>query len=93
MLSELGYQVVQAAAARNALDLLEGGLCPDFVVSDHLMPGMTGTDLIREVRRRCPSARTLLISGFAEAEGVAPDLPRLTKPFKQGDLASALQNL
>jgi CheY-like chemotaxis protein len=93
MLFELGYQVVQAAAGEDALEMLKGGLCPAFVVSDHLMPGMTGTDLIREVRRRCPSSQTLLISGFAEAEGVAPDLPRLTKPFKQADLASALQSL
>jgi CheY-like chemotaxis protein len=93
MLFELGYQVAQAAAGEDALEMLNGGLCPALVVSDHLMPGMTGTDLLREVRRRCPSAQTLLISGFAEAEGVAPDLPRLTKPFKQADLASALQGL
>jgi CheY-like chemotaxis protein len=30
----------------------EGGLQPDLLVTDHLMPGMTGTDLAREVRAR-----------------------------------------
>jgi hypothetical protein len=34
-----------------------------------------------------------VISGFVEVEGIAPDLPRLTKPFRQADLAAALVGL
>jgi hypothetical protein len=34
--------------------------------------------------------RILLVSGYAEREGVDPDLPRLTKPFRKDELASAL---
>jgi YesN/AraC family two-component response regulator len=55
-----------------------------------LMPGMTGVDLARIVRDRSPETPVLIISGFAETEGIAPDLPRLTKPFRQADLAAAL---
>lgn len=54
---------------------------------------MTGTDLAREVRTRWPAVPALIISGFAETEGIAPDLPRLTKPFRQSDLAEALTSL
>jgi PAS domain S-box-containing protein len=93
MLTELGYTVVQAASAREALDLLEQGLTPDLLLTDHLMPGMTGTDLAREVRGQWPECALLLVSGFAEVEGVAPDLPRLTKPFRQEELAAALEGL
>jgi hypothetical protein len=38
----------------------------------------------------CP---VLIISGFAEAEGIAPDIARLTKPFRQADLATMLANV
>jgi len=30
------------------------------------------------------------VSGYAEAEGIAPDLPRLTKPFRNAELAARL---
>jgi hypothetical protein len=35
----------------------------------------------------------LVISGYAELDGIAPDLPRLTKPFRQAELAAALAGL
>ena len=35
----------------------------------------------------------LVVSGYAEAEGIALDLPRLVKPFKQSDLAAKLSEL
>ena len=93
MLSELGYRVVEVASAEAALRALDGGLRVDLVVTDHLMPGMTGVDLAYAIRERRPGMPVLLVSGFAESEGVAPDLPRLTKPFRQADLAASLAAL
>lgn len=93
MLTELGYKVVEAASAEEALRLIESGQSPDLLVTDHLMPGMTGTDLARELRARWSDLRVLLVSGYAEAEGVAPDLVRLVKPFRQADLAAKLLEL
>jgi PAS domain S-box-containing protein len=93
MLSELGYQVVEAACAADALVKLGDGLNIDLLVTDHMMPGMSGADLAREVRDRRPGLPVLIVSGYAEAEGVAPDLPRLTKPFRQADLAATLSSL
>jgi signal transduction histidine kinase/CheY-like chemotaxis protein len=90
MLIELGYEVVEAASAEEASRLLDRGLSPDFVVTDHLMPGMSGTELARQLQVSRPSVKVLVISGYAETQGVAPDLPRLTKPFRSDDLAASL---
>jgi PAS domain S-box-containing protein len=90
MLADLGYRVVEAASAEEALKAMEGGLRPDLLVTDHLMPGMSGADLARQMRQRLPDLPVLIVSGYAEAEAIAPDLPRLTKPFRQADLAASL---
>jgi PAS domain S-box-containing protein len=93
MLAELGFVVSEASSAEEALRIVEGDAAIDVVVTDHLMPGMTGVDLAYAVRDRRPGVPVLVISGFAELEGIAPDLPRLTKPFRQADLAGVLAGL
>jgi CheY-like chemotaxis protein len=93
MLSDLGYRVVEANSAEEALRAVRGGFTPDLLVTDHLMPGITGTELVRQLRQQQPSLPALLVSGYAEVEDVAPDLPRLTKPFRQADLAASLAQL
>ena len=90
MLAELGYRVIEAASGDEALRLLEGGVYPDLLVTDHLMPGMNGTELARGFQRLRPGAGVLIISGYAELDGMAPDLPRLAKPFKAVELAASL---
>jgi len=93
MLTELGFAVREADSAAAALRALDEGLQPDLLITDHLMPGMTGVDLARAVQVRLPKTKVLIVSGFAEAEGLDPALPRLTKPFVQGDLLEALTGL
>ncbi|WP_070157123.1 hybrid sensor histidine kinase/response regulator [Sphingobium phenoxybenzoativorans] len=93
MLGELGYLVIEAGSAENALKLFEGTETIDLLVTDHLMPGMTGTELAKRVRLTNPETQVLVISGYAETKGISPDLPRLTKPFKQSDLALSLAQL
>ena len=93
MLVELGYRVVEAASAEAALRLLAGGLEFDKLVSDQLMPGMSGTELAREVRELRHETPVLIISGYAEADSVAPDLVRLPKPFRLDELGAVLSTL
>jgi PAS domain S-box-containing protein len=93
MLLDLGYQVTEASSAEEAIRLLEEGLAPSLMVTDHLMPGMNGADLVRLVRTRRPNLPVLIVSGYAEAEGVAPDIVRLTKPFRKAELAESLSGL
>jgi CheY-like chemotaxis protein len=93
MLRELGYEVTESEAAHEALALIRGGLQPDLLVTDHLMPGMNGTDLARSVQAEHPNVKVLIISGYAESEGIDPDLARLTKPFRSDELQTALAGL
>ncbi len=57
------------------------------------MPGMNGAELALEVRARKPGLPILIVSGYTEAEEIAPDLPRLTKPFRNAELAQSLAGL
>jgi CheY-like chemotaxis protein len=93
MLVELGFSVLEANSAENALRIVDSGQAFDLLITDHLMPGMTGVDLSHAVRARRPETPVLIISGFAEAEGIASDLPRLTKPFRQAELAATVSGL
>nr|WP_269141452.1 ATP-binding protein [Sphingomonas sp. IC-56] len=93
MLADMGYAVVEAASAEEALRLVDGGLRFDLLVTDHLMAGMTGAELAREVRAREPDKPVLIVSGYAEVQGLAPDLPRLTKPYRRDDLAASIATL
>jgi CheY-like chemotaxis protein len=92
MLGELGFEVREAASAEAALQAIEDGLAPDILITDHLMPGMTGVELAHAIRARLPAMRILIVSGYAEADGIDPALPRLTKPFVQSDLVRLLQS-
>ncbi|TNC48701.1 GAF domain-containing protein [Rubellimicrobium rubrum] len=93
MLSDLGYTVIEAASAEEAMSLVTKGERFDLLVTDHLMPGMSGTDLARTIRKAKPGVVVLLVSGYAEIEGIEPGIPRLTKPFRKDELASSLIRL
>ena len=93
MLSELGYEVVEAVSAEGALELLSDGLKPTIVVTDHIMSGMSGAQLARGLKARRPGLPVLIVSGYAEADGIDKDIPRLTKPFRSADLAQILSLL
>jgi PAS domain S-box-containing protein len=90
MLAELGYRVIEAASGEEAMQLMNSVESFDLLITDHLMPGITGTDLARAVRTSRPGTAVLLVSGYAELDGLDPNLPRLTKPFRKSELAASL---
>jgi CheY-like chemotaxis protein len=91
LLEDLGHEVVEVHSALEALRLLEGGLPADLLMTDHAMPGMTGMELAREVRRRRPTLPILLATGFAEPDGPeAIEVARLAKPYTQAQLANEI---
>lgn len=57
------------------------------------MPGMNGAQLIRELGSLVPDPPSLIVSGYAEAECLDPELLRLTKPFRKDELAAILAPL
>ena len=93
MLEELGYRVIEAETGETALQLIEDGVVIDLLVTDHLMPGMTGTELALAARSLRPGIPVLLVSGYAEIEGIDPSIPRLTKPFRKDELSASLATL
>jgi len=94
LLEDLGHEVIEAHSAREALQLLEAGLDTDLLITDHAMPGMTGSELAFEVRRQRPRLPVLLATGFAELGGdKMVDIPRLGKPYTQAQLAAEIARL
>ena len=93
MLAELGYEVVEAEDAEEALRLVQEGLRPQVLVTDQLMPGLSGTELAVKLLQRMPKLPVLVVSGYADLESLAPAFPHLSKPFRQDELAEALRKL
>lgn len=94
MLIEAGYTVIQAASGFAALQLVKDGMAPDALITDYAMPGLTGTELARELRLLKPDLPVLLMTGFATlSDRDAVGLPRLSKPFRQADLLATIAEL
>lgn len=93
-LRDLGYQVTEASSAAAALDLVEQGLVPDVLVTDHIMADKTGAQLAQEVRQRFAGLPVLIITGYAN---LTPSQIRgyevLSKPFRRAELAARLLQL
>ena len=94
MLEDLGHRVIGASSALHALDILKSEQPIDLMVTDHVMPGMTGIELAAATRQVRPSLPILLATGYAELpEGTQLDLPRLAKPYHQDQLRDQLDQL
>ena len=95
-LNGLGYAVTTAANGAEALDHLDKGQVFDVVLSDMVMPGMSGPELARAIAGRRPSPRMLFMSGYSENAvrlrgDVGADVRLLSKPFRKIDLAVRLR--
>ncbi|MEG3163414.1 ATP-binding protein [Sphingomonas sp. PB2P19] len=94
MLRDIGYTVVEMGSATQALEAIRSGLDADVLVSDYLMPGMTGGQLIYELRNTGVQIPALLVTGYVSTgEDVPADVQRLAKPFRQVDLAARVDDL
>ncbi|HEY0293590.1 MAG TPA: PAS domain S-box protein [Hansschlegelia sp.] len=87
MLEDLGHHVLEASSGEQALQMLSHAGRLDMVITDQVMPGMSGMELAAEIRRERPELRIVLATGYADISSiVGPGLPRLNKPFMQADL-------
>jgi two-component system, probable response regulator PhcQ len=90
------YDLLFAESGPAALSLLEHEEV-DVVMSDHLMPGMSGVQLLRAVRSTHPYAARLMLTGQADLETAmdairSGDIDRfLTKPWDEVELRAALE--
>ena len=97
-LVQAGFSVREAADAAAALALLDHGFRPDVIVTDHMMPGMTGLDMARALRARQDATPILMVTGYAEvltttaaAQEVA--LTVLSKPVEPSRLARSIRHM
>jgi CheY-like chemotaxis protein len=91
MLEDLGHEVLEAISGEQALRMLRRGNGVDLVITDQLMPGMTGSQLIAVIRSERPELPIILATGYSEFQTATDaSVPRLAKPFVQADLARAI---
>ena len=99
ILKSSGYTVLAAASGAEALTVLEDhGKPVDLLVTDVVMPGMTGRDLALEIARRKQAGRTLYMSGYTDdaivKHGVLePGIAFIYKPFTVEALALKLREV
>jgi len=99
MLEKLGYRVEVAANGGEALIAVEEeGLRPDLLVTDVVMPGMSGKVLAERIHRAMPGLKVLYTSGYTDNaiahHGVLdPGTPFIQKPFNMDDLAAKVREV
>jgi CheY-like chemotaxis protein len=100
MLKGLGYQVLQAAGPREALELTRstGQAEIQLLLTDVVMPEMSGPELARELTQICPALRVLYMTGYAEDEMLhygttTGRVELIAKPFTVQELAQRLRQI
>jgi two-component system cell cycle sensor histidine kinase/response regulator CckA len=100
MLRELGYQAIEASGGEAAAAIVErskGAI--DLVITDIMMPGMTGFDLARILHRTRPGLPVIFVSGFANPLKPEEDAPAewgdrfIAKPFTRDALARKIEEV
>ncbi|MEJ2038402.1 MAG: response regulator, partial [Desulfosarcinaceae bacterium] len=85
------YALFTAETGQQALSVMEEEKI-QVVVSDHRMPGMTGTDLLREIKKRWPQTIRIMLTGYADVDAVMGAVNDgavykfITKPWNDEDL-------
>jgi PAS domain S-box-containing protein len=90
LLKDLGCTVVSAESADRALAILADAE-PDIVLSDIVMPGMSGIELAGEIAKARPGLPVVLATGYSEQAARGNErLPIVLKPYSASDLSTAL---
>jgi CheY-like chemotaxis protein len=93
MFTDLGYDTVEAADGKQALEILQSTPAIDLLFTDVVLPGgMSGADIAREASRHFPDIKILFTSGYADnvlAQFGQTDagVHLINKPFRKHDLA------
>jgi signal transduction histidine kinase len=97
ILENAGYRVLTARSPAQAHELWSAH-APRIalLITDEVMPGGRGTELVAELRRARPGLRALCMTGYAESiaqGGAAPDLSMIQKPFESASLLQRVREL
>jgi CheY-like chemotaxis protein len=96
ILERSGYRVLAADSGREALRLVDEGACPDLVLTDSIMPQMSGREVVEQLRARWPRLPVVFMSGHSREAVVmhgvlAADSVFLEKPYTSDQLMRALE--
>jgi two-component system, cell cycle sensor histidine kinase and response regulator CckA len=87
VLTAYGYKVLTANSGQKALDIISrGDKFIDLVITDLVMPNMSGRELVEHVRRLSPDTRILSSSGYVRPTEEQDQTDYLQKPFTSQDL-------
>jgi len=96
ILKKSGYEVLEAAGGQEALDLCARRDSPvDLVITDVVMPKMTGSELVTQLAERCPGVSVIYTSGYntdmVVRHGVASDRVHfIPKPYSANALLALI---
>ena len=93
VLEHAGFRIMEAAGGPEALDAFAREPEVDLVLTDYAMPGMTGLELVRELRARRPGLPVLMVTGYAEIQRASAleGLPILQKPHRADELVARIR--
>ena len=86
ILSAHGYQVLTANTGQKALEILSGTPEVHLVITDLVMPSMSGRELVEQIHQRWPTIPILCTSGYVRPGGQESEAAYLQKPFTNRDL-------
>jgi signal transduction histidine kinase len=95
MLEHLGHRPIITSSGMIALDAIRTESNIDLVVTDQVMPGMTGLELARRIRKLKPDLPVILATGYSEVpqHRTEPGVTRIDKPYHLDELASLIGRL
>ena len=94
VLSSYGYRVLTANSGQKALDIFaEKSSEIDLVITDLVMPNMSGRELIERLRRQAPGLKIICASGFVRPPSNEEKENYLQKPFASQDLLRKVKQI
>lgn len=92
-LKKKGYDVVDSSSAENALEILAADTDFDLLITDMVLPGLSGAQLTNKVKELHPSIAVILASGYSEdiarqEVSNTNEFEFITKPYSLGDLTA-----
>lgn len=98
VLSELGFDAIEAAGPEFAIEVLRSTVTLDLMITDVGLPGMNGRQLADLAREHRPDLPILFVTGYAEnaanrAEFLASNMAMITKPFSLETLSRRIREV
>ena len=98
LLTRAGYQVSSSLSSDSALELVKGSRPFNIIVTDVVMPGLSGPQLAARIEEACGITPTIFISGYTEdpamrASALKPHQRFMSKPFAPEELLTAIRAL